>query len=64
MTYCDICEQNGYPEEPIRKLYNGRTVVIVDSGTGHKHFHKFSIDIWNWQNYVDNSEVSHWDQTA
>ena len=46
VQYCRICKQNGYPQEAIRRLFNGREVDSVDYYTGQRHICKSNKDRW------------------
>ena len=49
--YCEICAEAGFKKEAIRRLYNGRSINIVDFDTGQKHYHKFNQPKWDWDHY-------------
>ena len=52
---CDICEQNGFPGESIRRLttYGSRDSYIVDYETGESHKHFFNMSAWEWRHYEE-----------
>jgi hypothetical protein len=62
--YCRICAENGYPEQAVRRLHNGREMIIVDHDTGHKHYHIFDAERYWWDHYEDNLQISRWPEHA